>query len=202
MKYLIFDFDGVLGDTWEATVNVKAEMEGLAYQESLEHTLAYFDKPSHTRSHNLTQEQIDRKTSWVRDFASRMIERDFPLFDDFINEIKAAGFEKAAVVSSGGLAYVEPKVKLMNMDFTHTLTFEDHHSKEEKVEWVCADWGVDLSQVYYFTDTTTDVIELREILDNSKIIGCSWGFQGYDKLREVLPENQILKEFADIHTVI
>ena len=39
-------------------------------------------------------------------------------------------------------------------------------------------------------------------MDPGKIIGCAWGYQGYDKLLEVLPANQILREFSDIHNVI
>lgn len=41
--------------------------------------------------------------------------------------------------------------------------------------------------------------ELENFLDKKKIIGCSWGYHGLEKLKEVLPEKQILKNFTDIH---
>lgn len=59
--------------------------------------------------------------------------------------------------------------------------------------------GVEVGEIYYFTDTKTDVWELENYLDKSKIIGCAWGWQGFEKLSEVLPKEQILKEFKDVH---
>ena len=73
---------------------------------------------------------------------------------------------------------------------------------KKKLEQICKDWNIDISEAYYFTDTQTDVKELRDIMDPGKIIGCAWGYQGYDKLLEVLPASQILREFSDIHNVI
>jgi phosphoserine phosphatase len=50
------------------------------------------------------------------------------------------------------------------------LAFEDHHSKEEKIEQICRDRGVDVSEVYYFTDTKADVYELQDMIAKNKLI--------------------------------
>jgi leucyl-tRNA synthetase len=44
------------------------------------------------------------------------------------------------------------------------------------------------------------VFELENSVGREHIIGCAWGWHGYDKLREVLPEKNILREFKDINT--
>jgi leucyl-tRNA synthetase len=130
-----------------------------------------------------------------------MKQNSFDLFIDFVEEIKKIENVKIAIVSSGSKLYIEDKVTASGLAATHVLTFEDHHSKEEKIETICKEWGVGLDEVLYFTDTKADVYELENCLDRRNIIGCAWGFHGFEKLREVLPENQILKNFSDIHTI-
>ena len=96
-----------------------------------------------------------------------------------------------AIVSSGSKLYVKDKADSSDLDFTHILTFEDNPLKEEKVEMMRRDWNVDIKDIHYFTDTKTDVIELKEMLGD-RIIGCSWGYNGYFGLLEVLPEEERL----------
>ena len=47
----------------------------------------------------------------------------------------------------------------------------------------------------YFTDTLTDIIELQNLVGIDNIVGCAWGYQGYSKLRKMLSERQILKNY-------
>ncbi len=200
-KYFIFDFDGVLGDTWNATIAAKVAIgDASSTEDAVVKTHAYFEKkPEDSRNHSLTDVQMAKKTEWMSTFGEHMSAIDFTLFDDFIKEVKKYKNVKLAVVSAGSSKYVLPALKKSGLKFSHILAYEDHHSKEEKVEMVCHDWKVDIKDVYYFTDTKADVYELNSILDPQKIVGCAWGFLGKEKLAEVLPERQILKDFTDIH---
>ena len=36
------------------------------------------------------------------------------------------------------------------------------------------------------------VLELQDFVGIDRIIGCSWGYQGYNKLKKHLPNHQIL----------
>jgi FMN phosphatase YigB (HAD superfamily) len=198
MKNLIFDFDGVLGDTWEPTVQAFMQKEGITKDQAIADLMYYFEEPRHSRKHNLSNQEFQRQLEGVKRFSKVMNQLGFDLFHGLISELEQIKGARIAVVSSGGADYVKSKLEVTSLEFSHILTFEDHHSKEEKVEMVCKDWGVDIRQVYYFTDTKTDVIELRKIMDSAKIIGCTWGFHGFEKLREVLPENQILREFGEV----
>lgn len=202
--YLIFDFDGVLGDTWTATLKAKVLMgDSKTEEEAQQAILEYFDKkPFHAKNVPITQEKSNAATKWSRDFGEKMATIDFDLFHEFIKEIKKYKKVKIAVVSSGSRQYVIKAMKKSGLKPTHILAFEDSHSKEEKIERICKDWKVDVKDIYYFTDTKADVYELEDLLDRNKLIGCAWGYQGFTKLNEVLPDKQILKDFADIHRIL
>ncbi len=203
MKYLIFDFDGVLADTLHVNLQSRINLGRVqTMEEALTQLNKYFDnKPAHTRNHSLSQSELKNMGELVIQMGKEVDRLGFNLFDGFITEIKKIADTKIAIVSTGTLVYVKDKAESSGLHPTHILTFEDHHSKEEKIEKICKDWGIDVTDSYYFTDSKADVYELENFLARGKIIGVSWGFCGYDKLRELLPENQILKNFEDIHKI-
>ena len=126
----------------------------------------------------------------------------FPLFSEFVQEIEGIDTPYKAIVSSGSNNYVVPSLATTNINPTHTLTFEDHHSKEDKIETICQDWGIPVSEVYYVTDSLADVYELEQVITPGKLIGVAWGFSGKDNLRKELPEQYILNTPADFKTIL
>jgi 8-oxo-dGTP pyrophosphatase MutT (NUDIX family)/phosphoglycolate phosphatase-like HAD superfamily hydrolase len=202
--YFIFDFDGVLGDTFESASRAMIRMGHMADIESArEDVLTYArNKPRHTRDHSLTPEQLKGEYEWTALFGEAMEKEEFGLFDSFIDQIEKIPNVKIAIVSSGSKMYVDPAIKKSRLKPTHVLAFEDHHSKEEKIERIAKDWGVPVKDLVFFTDTKADYLELKEMLDPSKIFGCAWGYLGPDELAEVMPPSQILSTFTDIHRVI
>ncbi len=203
MKNLIFDFDGVLGDTWEVLHDAKCAVEPtLSRAEHEARSNTYFTAPpDHGRAHSKTPEEVKKMYDWNLLFGSKMGELGIPLFNDFIAEIKKIQNARIAIVSTGTQVYVLPAVVETGLNPTHTLAFENHHSKEEKIETVCTDWGVPVSDAYYFTDTLVDVYELRDLLPGDKLIGVAWGFCGVKVLAEELKPEHILQKPADIHTL-
>ncbi len=199
-KHFIFDFDGVLGDTWSAMIKAVMEIDNLTMEEAIRDMSDYAASPKHSRKNNLTKDELAEWMRWTDRFGRAMARIGFKLFDEFIAEIKKIENKKVAIVSSGSKLYVKDKADSSDLDFTHILTFEDSPSKEEKVEMICRDWNVDIKDIHYFTDTKTDVIELKEMLGD-RIIGCSWGYNGYFGLLEVLPEEKIMEDFMDIHLI-
>ncbi len=202
-KYLIFDFDGVIGDTWEASIQARLKMGDVkTREEAVEEMNKYFSrKPNHVRGHNLSEEAVKKNLDWTRRFGEEMAKINFPLFAVFVEQIKNISNAKIAVISAGSGLYMRERSYQTGLNPTHVLSFEDHHSKEEKIEQVCKDWGIKVDEVYYFTDSKADVYELENFMDRKKLIGCAWGYCGYDALRELLPEEQILKEPKDINKI-
>lgn len=149
----------------------------------------------------MTSERLDRYHDWSYRFAVEAAKIKYKMFEGFIKEIKKIKKVKVAVVSAGYDLYSIGPLKKSGLKYTHFLAGNHDHSKENKIEKVCKAWNVDVKDVYYFTDTQADVYELENLLDRRKIIGCAWGYQGEQKLREVLPAEQVLKKFSDIHAL-
>ncbi len=199
-KHIVFDFDGVLGDTWLANIESQVAMGEKTREDVIRDSTAYFSKkPEHTRNTTLSDKQMADYANWISRFGDEMAKSNFKLFEGFIKEVKELKKAKFAVVSAGSIKYVAPALKGCGVKFSHVMAYEDHHSKEEKIELIAADWGVSVKDVYYFTDTKADVYELENTLDRKKIIGCAWGYCGEQLLSEVLPRRQILSLFSDIH---
>jgi len=200
-KYFILDFDGVLGDTWEARIQAKLQTGMVkSREESIAASVANFEKrPHHARDSGISAEELRKEVEREQVIGAEVFKIRPPLFDGFIREVKKFKGTKLAVVSSGSGIYVKGLLEKAGLPFTHIQAFEDHHSKEEKIERICNDWKVSVKEIYYFTDTKSDVYELENLVDRQKLVGCAWGYQGFDKLKEALPERQILRDFKDIH---
>ena len=203
-KYLIFDFDGVLGDTWEKTLDANMIITGNNDRSAIiKRTTEYFHKkPGHARGGD--EAEIKAGLEFNLKFGDIMKGMNPELFEGFVKEIAKIKDAKVAIVSSGSRAYIDPlvkKMKQLGVHPTHILDYKDHHSKESKMESICRDWGITHKDPYYFTDTKADVYELEKLCDRSKLIGCGWGFLGADVLEEVLPKNQVLRNFSDIHNL-
>ena len=65
MKYLIFDFDGVIGDTWEATILAHGKHgKYMSREDAIIEMNKYFNnKPNHTRTHSKTGERNRRSVA-------------------------------------------------------------------------------------------------------------------------------------------
>jgi leucyl-tRNA synthetase len=202
-KHLIFDFDGVLGDTYKASLEARVRMgDAKNLAEAKRNLDAYFSaKPSHARGDHFTQERYEEYHDWSLRYATAKAGLKYPLFDGFVKEIKKLENAKIAIVSAGYDIYSKEPLEKSGLKYTHFLAGNHDHSKESKIEKICAEWNVDVKDIYYFTDTQADVYELEHLLDRTKIIGCAWGYQGEKKLREVLPREQILKKFVDVHNL-
>ncbi|MCA9354592.1 MAG: HAD hydrolase-like protein [Candidatus Kaiserbacteria bacterium] len=200
MEYLIFDFDGVLGNTWNAVIHgIVASGREPDTESAIENARRYASKrPFHSKELTLSDEKLAAEYEWIRSFGKIVHDHGFTLFDDLVQEILKLEDAKIAVVSSGSQNYVLPALQTTKLQPTHILAFEDHHSKEEKVALVCRDWGIPIEDVYYFTDTLADVYELKDLIAPDKLIGVSWGYCAKEQLLTELPENNILNTPQDL----
>jgi phosphoglycolate phosphatase-like HAD superfamily hydrolase len=201
-KYLIFDFDGVLADSDSANLEHMVQHEHFApktIEEARSHRLSYFAKPPDFHSESQIPEQnykLDKA------FGDHYIKSGVQLFHDFVEELKKIEDVKLAIVSSAAEHYIKETLKQTDLKFDLVFGIETSPSKQTKVKMVCDQWGIKPEQAFYITDTKADVIELQDLMTVERIIGCHWGWHGYEVLREVLPSDQILEEYFEIHRAI
>ena len=202
MHYIIFDFDGTLADSWDATLKTHAEMTGKTIEETstemLNHRLV---TPRYTKDRVYTQAETDELMKFRKDEYELKVKHELRLFTSFVEELHKLKDVKMAVVSTAFQPALEKFCTESGLSFTHVIGFGPNFSKEVKMEEIAQDWKVDLNQIYFVTDTIRDVVEAKTFLDPSKILGCAWGFHGPDRLLEVLPKEQILYNFEDIHKI-
>ncbi len=201
--YLIFDFDGVIGDTQDISAKATAAIEGISEAEAYAQNMPYASKkPNHTRDHTLTADELHKIYTWTIHFGDEMAKLGVPLFTDFVSIIESLPTTHKAVVSSGSQRYIIPTLATTTINPTHILAYENHHSKEEKIELIAKDWGVPVSEIYYFTDTLADVYELRNLIAPEKLIAVTWGHCSKEQLSEVLDAQHILSTPEDIYRVL
>lgn len=204
MYHIILDMDGVLADSWDDVIDglLLHDWHGTTREEVLRsHEIYTRRKPVHARNSGMSPEIHAKINTGLDILATHLLKVSPPLFDDFVRELHQLEAQMA-VVSAGQERYVRKMAKRSGLPFTHVLSFDQDPSKEAKIERICKDWNVSVSEVIYVTDTLADVYELENFMPREHIIGCAWGYCGYAVLREELPKEQILKNPKDIHDVI
>ncbi|MEI6729013.1 MAG: class I tRNA ligase family protein [bacterium] len=200
-NYLVLDCDGVLADSWEPEIQARIE-SGLASnrQEAVEFQTQRHAKSPFKKAGQNDQLLLNKTSNWHDIKFNYFLKTDsYKPFESFINELKKLKNTKLAVISSNADKIVTPFCQSLGLNFTHILTFKDSPSKQEKLEKITKDWGVNLNQIKFITDTKSDVIELKGILPETNLFGVSWGFHGGKSLQEI---QQFTPEFKGLDEVL
>lgn len=185
IKAIVFDFDGVLGDTYDIGFNImktidkdlteqvfKDHHKGNLYTESKikfkEKDIPIFfekQKQKFTKNHLLPFEKVLNR-----------LERRFQLF----------------VISSTIDENIKHFLKLRNYDrfFQKILGGTTHRSKVKKFKMIFSQYNLKPEECLFVTDTVGDIVEAKKV--NVKTIGVTWGYH-----EEKLLFDQ--KPFAIVH---
>ena len=201
-KYLIFDFDGVIADSIGAVA--KFEHQTVHNQLTLEEVLEKLKTNDESSNflHPITDTvKIEHRKKFIIDASKYLLNQEIPLFLDFLKQIHEIKNTKLAIVTSNSRELVEHLLKDIEHNFEYILGAEDDYLKSDKIQFICNKWGIKIEDIIYFTDTQRDVYQLENYISKNQIYGCAWGWHGYERLAKVLPEKNILKNFADIHKI-
>jgi phosphoglycolate phosphatase-like HAD superfamily hydrolase len=184
IHYLIFDFDGVIADSLDSMAFalkrslVRFKYLPLAFIKKL--IVQYVDKPVHSHKENLSEETKFKIVKEYQDISKVIIAQNrTQIFEGFVAELRELIEIKncrLAIVSSGSEMYINTITHQIDLPFEHIYGCETSLSKENKVAMVCQLWGIENKECLYFTDSKTDILELKHILNLTQIIGCSWGW--------------------------
>lgn len=182
-KCILFDFDGVIADSYKSSFAVakimhpmltekihKGLFDGnvfdthefeIVHTEDCKHDIDYYaEYGPHAKEHSRLIRGMD---TLIRELAS-----DYALF----------------VISSCTAPIIQDFLERNGLSniFTDILGEESHRRKDEKIRIVFERYGFDAARAVFVTDTLGDIREARTVGVDS--IGVSWGFQRSENLKK------------------
>ncbi|HYD03293.1 MAG TPA: HAD-IA family hydrolase [Alphaproteobacteria bacterium] len=193
MKAIIFDFDGVIQNTFDSTYTCHKTVHVGSSQEEYR---SYFEGNIHHKL-KYTTEQYDQ-----------FRELEFETFKDHKLESKVRSeiimLEKnydLYIISSNSIKNLDYYFKNNNFEgiFKDVLAVETHKSKTEKFNILFQRYSLNADSCIFVTDTSGDVLEAQSA--GVKSIACTFGFHEEYRLKKVEPF-KIVSEFSQIRKVI
>jgi len=195
MKAIIFDFDGVIHDTFELAYGLHKQLHP---ESSREIYRSYFDG-------NLFK-KIGKKIS--QEAQDKFKELEFEAFKDL--KLERGIREELEKLSKKFDLYIISSNSIRNLDlyfesngftniFKETLTAESHKSKVEKFKILFQKYDLNSNSCIFVTDTLGDILEANKV--GVRSIACTFGFHNEKRLKKGSPF-RIVSNFKEIRKVI
>jgi phosphoglycolate phosphatase len=180
IKLIIFDFDGVIADTFELHYQTTLKFIPKATREELiahslnnpiEKPIIKFQKEDFKPYFELFSKNFSKNLFFPVKKVVKELSKKYPL----------------VIVSSTGDAAVESAVELggFNKDFKKIYGMDTHTSKIEKFKMIFRDFGVTSEECIFITDTIGDINEAKHL--EIKTIAVTWGFHNKEVLKTAKP---------------
>jgi phosphoglycolate phosphatase-like HAD superfamily hydrolase len=187
MNY-IFDFDGVLANTFDRYVETLQTFllmsKESAQQKVIEH--------SYTNRHKTGMSNMMR--SLVKRYQKFVIPHTSLLFQARVDEIHHIHGKKA-ILSRNDATFIREALGKYRDLFDSILGFDEAPTKVQGILDLKKSAGWEKSEVVFFTDTIGDIKEVKEVLDVQHIYACDWGFNSREILLGEIPAGQIISDF-------
>ena len=200
---IVFDYDGVLANTWDSTVKSYMSINNLSDRIEAENEL---------KNNTLTTNKYNDKIVYKRGQTNQTLEyklRDYNLkqqlpkmyFNQFIEKLKnLPQNSRVAILSSSHQLTLDNFMEYCEIEFTHVIGYKEDAGIEKQLNIIISEWNVNPNEVYYITDNISNINEIQKVIPDYNILGTSWGYQGYSYLRTVLRDNNILMNPSELHS--
>jgi phosphoglycolate phosphatase-like HAD superfamily hydrolase len=185
-KYLLFDFDGVIVDSFEACYQAYAEISPNPV--SADAYRRFFDG-NIFEVKDVAKDQLFEDTEsddmMLHPFNLALIPKLMAArpFDGMVEAVRELGKEYALVViSSSVTSPIEEYLRSHDLFelFDRVYGAEAHKSKEVKMDMMFEEFGATAGECVFITDTLGDMREASK--KGVQAIGVSWGFQPVEVL--------------------
>jgi phosphoglycolate phosphatase-like HAD superfamily hydrolase len=189
----IFDFDGVLANTFDLYVEFVSVnfflSKTAATKLILKHTYKN-DKPKLYQK-VLERFNIDKLEKFLQG-------KPDILFQDRIDEILKLDGQKIILTRN----YTQ-FVKDMMIDYADVFSimigFNEAQDKTIGFSILRDTYGVNLSQSVFITDTVGDILEAKPFMRDDRIFAANWGYNSVEELSKVIDTSQIISDFKVLH---
>jgi phosphoglycolate phosphatase len=181
-RTVLFDFDGVIADSFAAALNTaKARCKHRTeegYRKAFEGNIydATFERPDHDHT------DCDHENDWWNTFTAFFAQEGgmFELMDVVIK--KLATDYRLVIVSSSTHDIIAKFLKdhALTDCFEGIYDMQVHNSKSEKIGMIFDKYGIGPNDCVMITDSKGDILEARE--KGVESIAVTWGFNSYDVL--------------------
>jgi phosphoglycolate phosphatase-like HAD superfamily hydrolase len=192
MKKIVCDFDGVLADTFEASVTFLSEK--LRIPKERAHKRLIKDGLKNKKDRFL------RKyiTSWYYRFLLRYFKtQDDLAFTHHLKDLRKIQTSKA-ILTRNETAICKQVLSKYYTDFDPVIGRDNSKSKVDGIQKIAQAWNSALEDIIFVTDSVGDVKELQETLHAENIFVVSWGFQPPELIKKHLPDQKIINSFAEL----
>lgn len=190
IKLIIFDFDGVLADTYDV------------YHRFLMEKFRLSDKRAkHFLDKSAVSMRKERRLKWlVRRMESyyyrrfrKYIEKKHDLYRAELPELMDKLTIPAGVVTRSTAKVCEEILDSQYQRFEFVYGRKMFHHKHEVMQAILKERALSPHEILFVTDTTADILDVQETLPISQMIVTSWGFSKVEDLKMHIPEEQILQ---------
>lgn len=193
LKAVIFDFDGVLGDTFEKSIGIcKSLGIDFTMDDFLDHHNGnVFDKPKIS----FTEESANDFFSIYERMADA--KRLFPLKDE-LEKIKKIA--KLFVLSSNKESAIKKYFNLAGWDmFENIYGMDTDKSKIKKFKIIFGRYSLKPEECVFITDTLGDLLEGDKV--GVKSLAVTWGYHNKERLEKGNPDG-FIDNFNDLSNKI
>lgn len=194
LKAIIFDFDGVIADTFQLNVDITREQKKKFTLKDFRdhHNGNVWEKPV------IQYTKEDLKYGFA-EYHSRL-DGDllFPLSDQIKRLAKKYDL---FIISSSPERSIEKFLKLANISkyFEKALGYYTHQSKVEKFKMIFREYKLEPEECIFVTDTLGDLREAKKVVVPT--IAVTWGYHGKTRLKKGSP-NVMIHDFEDLKEAV
>jgi phosphoglycolate phosphatase len=175
LKAIIFDFDGVLGDTFEMGYRICNKHKSIKRNDFREHLMG----------NPLLEPVISFPDNFNEQVRKKFTEKHLFSVNSIISELNSK--YKIFIISSSDEAGIKYYLSLGQLDkyFTKIFGQESQYSKVKKFKMLFTEFKLKPEECLFVTDTVGDIKEAR--ISNVKTIAVTWGVHSAKELLKEKP---------------
>ncbi|MGI6290856.1 MAG: HAD-IA family hydrolase [Bacteroidales bacterium] len=186
IKYIVFDFDGTLADTFETTKEIiKSE-----FKDATDEDFESFKDEGIRRMMKKKNIHVWELPKMIARVTSKMKNKEnVQLFPEVLKSLLILSKSyKLGIVSSNSKENIIQSLKKYNIQnlFDFVYSNSSIFGKHIVLKKMCSEYRINPSEVIYIGDEDRDIVAAKKV--KIKIIAVTWGYNSEKKLREENPD--------------